>query len=72
VLIVASAAAGEMRAGRRDAVRGGLDDCFGLCTGEAGLFFGECGFDVFSGEDEGDEDGFAAAAVFIAGRGLSR
>jgi hypothetical protein len=68
VLVVASATACEMWARWRDAVRGGLDDCFGLCTGEAGLFFGECGFDVFSGEDKGDEDGFAASVVFIARR----
>jgi len=68
VLVVASAASCEMWARWRDAVRGRLHDCFGVGAGEAGFFFGERGFDVFSDEDERHEDSLAAAAVFIAGR----
>jgi hypothetical protein len=49
VLVMASAAAGEMWTGRRDAVRRGLENCFGLCAGEAGLFFGDGRFDLLSG-----------------------
>ena len=64
VLVVASAAAGEMRTGRRDAVRRGFNDCVGVGASEAWLFFGDRCFDFFSGENEGDEDGLAAAAVF--------
>jgi hypothetical protein len=30
---------------------------------EAGLFFGDCGFDFFSGENKGDKDSLAASAV---------
>jgi hypothetical protein len=65
VLVMASAATSEMWAGRRDAVRRRFQNRLDLRTGEAGFFFGECGFDLFSGEDEGNEDGFAAGAVFI-------
>ena len=65
VLVVASAAAGEMRAGRRDAVRGRLDDGGGLSAREAGLFFGDGGVDFFSGKNKGNEDGLAASAVLI-------
>jgi len=65
VLVVASAAAGEMRAGGRDAVRGRFYDCGGLGAGEAGFFFSECGFDLFSSKNKRNENGFAAAAVFI-------
>jgi len=72
VLIVASAASCEMRAGRLGAVGGRFHDRFDLGTGETGFFFGECGFDLFSGEDEGNEDGFAATAVCIGGRSVFR
>jgi hypothetical protein len=69
VLVVASAAAGEVWAGRLGAVQRGLYYFAGLGAGEAGLLFGDGGFDFFSGQDEGDENGFAAAAVFIGGSG---
>jgi len=59
---MASAAAGEMRAGREDAMGRGLDNCFGVGAGESGLFLGERGFDFLSGENKGDEDGLAATA----------
>ncbi len=62
VLVVASAAAAKMRTGRRNAVRRWLDDRRGLGAGEAGLFFGENGFDFFSGKNEGNENGLAASA----------
>ena len=62
VLVMASAAAAEMRAWRGDALRGRLDDHRGLSTGEAGLFLGECGFDFLSGENKRDECGFAFSA----------
>ena len=68
MLIVASAAVGEMWAGRRDAVRRRFHDCFCLRADEAGFFFRECGFDLFSDEDEGNEDGLAAGVVFAVGR----
>jgi len=67
VLIVASAAAAEMRTRRLDAVRRRLHDGFGPRAGEAGFFFRDKGFDLFSGENKGDEHGLAASAVF-AGR----
>ena len=67
MLIVTSATAGEMRTGRRYAVRGGLHDCGSMSAREAGLFFGDRGVDFFAGENKGNEDGFAAAAVLIGG-----
>ena len=63
MLIVASAAAGEMRTGRRDAVRGRRDDGGGLSAREAGFFFGDGRVDFFAGENKGNEDGLAASAV---------
>src|SRR5580700_3766449 len=71
VLIVASAAAAEVWARCLDPVRRRLYNSFGLGAGEAGLFFGDCGFDLFSGENERDEDGLAASAVLI-GRSIFR
>jgi hypothetical protein len=65
VLVVASAAVGEIRARRSAAVWRWLDDCDGAGAGEAGLFFRDGGFDFLSGKNEGDEDGFAAAVVFF-------
>jgi hypothetical protein len=62
-LVVASAAAAEMRTRGRDAVRRRLDDCGGVRAGEAGLFLGDGGFDLFRCENERDEDGLTAAAV---------
>jgi len=62
LLVMASAAAGEMRAGRGDAMGRGLDNRFGVGAGESGLFLGERGFDFLSGENKGDEDGLAATA----------
>jgi hypothetical protein len=68
VLVLASAATTEMWTGRRDAVRRRLYDCAGVRTGETGFFFGDYGFDLFSGEDKGNEDSFAASAGFVAVR----
>ena len=63
VLVVASAAAGEMWAVRRDALRRRLYDCGGVCACEAGLFFGERGVDFLSGKNEGDKYSLAASAL---------
>jgi hypothetical protein len=63
VLVLAPAAAAEVRTRRRDSVRRRLDDCRGVRTGEAGLFFGDGGFDFFPREHEGHEYGLAASAV---------
>ena len=49
VLIVASAAAGEVWTGWLGAVRGRLYYFARLGAGESGLLFGERGFDFFSG-----------------------
>ncbi len=65
VLVVASAAGSKVRAGRRDAVRRGFQDGGGLSAGEAGFFFDQRRFDLFSGEHEGNEGGFAASKVFV-------
>ncbi len=67
VLVVASAAAGEVRARGRDAVRGSLDYCVYSRAREGGLLLGESGVDFFSCQDEGDEHGLAASAIFIDG-----
>jgi hypothetical protein len=72
LLIMASAAAAEMRTRRRDAVRRRLHDGFGFRADEAGFFFGDDSFDLFSGENEGDEDGLTASAVFIRRSSLRR
>jgi hypothetical protein len=63
ILILASATAGEIGTGGRDAMRRRLDDRHGLGAGEAWLFLRNRGFDFFSGENEGNEYGFAASAV---------
>jgi hypothetical protein len=42
-----------------------LQNGCGLSAREAGFFFDEGRFDGFSGEHEGNEGGFAAAAVFV-------
>jgi hypothetical protein len=49
VLVVAASAAGEVGAGRRNAVRGRLDYGVDSRAREASLLFGEGGFDFFSG-----------------------
>jgi hypothetical protein len=67
VLVMTSSAAAKMRTRRRLAVRGWFDDCIGMGAGEARLFFGERGFDFFPRQNEGDEDSFAASAVFVPG-----
>jgi hypothetical protein len=59
VLVMTSATAAEMRAGRGDALRRRLDDRRGMGTGEAGFFLGERGLDFLSGENKGNEDGLA-------------
>ena|SRR5580704_3415205 len=72
VLVVASPAAAEMWTRRVDSVWRRSYDGFGLGAGEAGLLFRDDDFDLFSGENEGDEHGLAASAVFIAGRCICR
>lgn len=67
VLVMASATAGKVRAGRRDAMRRGFNNCRRVGAGEAGLLFGERGFDFLSGENKGNEDGFAAT-VRVGGK----
>jgi hypothetical protein len=59
---MASAATAEMWTGWRDALRSRFDDCRGVGTGEAGLFFGDCGCDFLSAENKGDEYGLAFSA----------
>ena len=56
---MASAATAEMGARRGNPLGRRLDDRRSLGTGEAGLFLGEGGFDFLSGEDKGNEYGFA-------------
>jgi len=68
VLVLASAAMAEVRTRRLDAVRRGLYYFAGLGSGKARLLFGERGFDLFCGEGEGNEHGFAASAVFTSWR----
>ena len=68
VLIMTSAAAAKMRAGRWDTVGRRLHDGGSLRTCESGLFFGECSFDLLSGQNKGNEYSFAASAFFVAGR----
>lgn len=63
VLIVASAASAEIFALGLDAVRRSFDERFRARTSEARFFFCDRRFDFFSGENERDEDGFAASAV---------
>ena len=63
VLVVASAAAGEVWAARVDAIGRWSEECLEFRTGEAGFLFGDGGFDLFGGEDEGDEDGLAASVI---------
>ena len=53
VLVVASAAAAEVRAGGQDALGRGLDDRFGLGSGEPGLLLGEGGFDFLARRTKG-------------------
>jgi hypothetical protein len=64
VLVVASAAAGEIGTGGHDAIRRRLDDCIEAGASEAGLLFGERGFGLLLRENEGNENGFAAGPVF--------
>src|SRR6476660_6399826 len=63
VLVVASTAGHEIWAGRIDPFWGWFDHCIQLRAGEAWFLLGECGFYFFFWEDEGNEDGFAAAVV---------
>ncbi len=63
LLVVAATAVPEVRTRRGRAVRRRLYDGRRLSPGKAGFFFGERGFDFFSGKNERDEYGFAAATV---------
>ncbi len=51
-----------MRCGER------LYDPVDVRAGETGLFFGDGGFDLLSGENKGDENRLAASAVLITRR----
>jgi len=72
VLVMASSTATEVRTGRLCAVRRRLENFAGLSAREAGLLFGEGGFDFLSGKNEGNEYGLAASAVFVTGRVITR
>jgi len=63
VLVVASTAGTKIWARRRNTMRRRLYDRFGMGSGETGLFLGDRGFDLFSGENERDKYGLAASAV---------
>src|SRR5579864_3220343 len=69
MLIMAPAAAAKIGTGGLDPVRRTFDDAFNLCSGKSWLLFGEGSFDSFSGEDKGDEYGFAAPTGFIGRTG---
>ena len=62
VLVVATAARSEMRAGRRNAMRRCFDHRIGPGAREAGLFFRDGRLDFFSVENEGKECSFAGTA----------
>lgn len=68
MLVVAAAAAREVGAGGRNAVRGRFEYGVNSSPREAGLLFGESSLDFFRGENKRYEDGFAAWAGFIVGR----
>src|SRR5208282_5198366 len=53
VLVVASTAGTKIWARRRNTMRRRLYDRFGAGSGETGLFLGDRGFDLFSGETKG-------------------
>jgi hypothetical protein len=59
VLVVASAALAEVRAGGDDAVAGGGEDFDDFGLEVTALFFDDLSPDHLLGESEGDEDGFA-------------
>ena len=61
VLVVAAAALLKIRAAGSDAVGGCVKELGEGGAGETGLFLVEFGLDFFAGENEGDEDGHAAA-----------
>lgn len=63
VLVVASAAAAKMRAGRLNAVRRWFHDCRGMCASEARFFFRERRVDFLSGKNKRNENGLAASAI---------
>src|SRR5207302_5037528 len=68
MLVVTSAAAGIVLAARLDAVGGGLDDRVNLRSSESRLLLGERSFNLLRGQNEGDEHGLAAPALFICAR----
>jgi hypothetical protein len=63
VLVMASPAAAKMWTRRLNPVQRGLHDCRGLRAREAGFFFGEYGFNLLSGKNQGNEHGLAASAL---------
>ena len=63
MLVVASAAAAEVRTGCRDAMLRGFHHCDSPGTREAGLFFGEYGIDFFTGQNKRNENRFPALGV---------
>ena len=64
VLVMASAAPDEVRTPRLHPVRKSVDYGFGFGSGEAGLLLSQGGLNLFSGENEGNEYGLAASAIF--------
>jgi hypothetical protein len=63
VLVVATATAAKIWAGRLDAMGRWLDDGFHRRSRESRLLLGQGGIDFFSRQNEGDEDGLAASTV---------
>ena len=68
VLVVTSAAATEVLAARRNAVRRRLHNRFNRRSREAGLLFRESSLNFFAGQNKGNEHGLAASAGFACAR----
>ena len=63
VLVMAAAAAQEIRTRCLDALGGGGEDRFSPGADEARLLFYYCRFDLLARENEGDKDSLAAAGL---------
>jgi hypothetical protein len=63
MLVVATATAAKIWAGRMDAMRRWLDDGLHRGSRESRLLLGEGGIEFFARQNKGDEDGLAASAV---------
>ena len=62
VLVMASPAAAKMWTRRLNPVQRGLHDCRGPRSREAGFLFGEYGFNLLSGKNQGNKHSLAASA----------